>query len=96
MLAPILAVGAPEVSVTIANWAENYAGFQIPTSHEPANWKFISHFVYTPFPAEAIGVIGSFMAKAPRLRGIKAKHDPDNAFSLEQSIPPKTQLNPRE
>lgn len=65
LLAPILAVGAPEVSSKEADWAANYSGFQIPLDHEPANWKFTSHFVYTPFPAEAIGVIGSFMAKAP-------------------------------
>ena len=65
MLAPILAVGKPEVSMTNADWAENYAGFQIPNDREPANWKFTSHFVYTPFPAEAIGVIGALMAKAP-------------------------------
>jgi hypothetical protein len=51
--------------MTNADWAENYAGFQIPKDREPANWKFTSHFVYTPFPAEAIGVIGSFMVKAP-------------------------------
>lgn len=65
MLAPILAVGAPEVSMTNADWAANYAGFQIPKDREPANWKFTSHFVSDPFPAEAIGVIGAFMAKAP-------------------------------
>jgi FAD/FMN-containing dehydrogenase len=65
MLAPALAVGAPEVSMTNADWAENYAGFQIPNDREPANWKFTSHFVYTPFPAEAIGVICALMAKAP-------------------------------
>lgn len=65
LLAPILAVGVPEVSMTNADWAENYAGFQIPKDREPANWKFTSHFAYGPFPAEAIGVIGSFMAKAP-------------------------------
>ena len=65
MLASILAVGEPEVSMTNADWAQNYAGFQIPKDREPANWKFTSHFVYEPFPAEAIGVIGSFMAKAP-------------------------------
>jgi FAD/FMN-containing dehydrogenase len=65
MLAPILAVGVPEVTMTNADWAQNYAGFQIPTAHEPANWKFTSHFVYEPFPADAIGVIGAFIAKAP-------------------------------
>ncbi|MDQ1320081.1 MAG: hypothetical protein QG655_1324 [Actinomycetota bacterium] len=65
LLDPILTVGAPEVSMTSADWAENYAGFQIPIDREPANWKFASHFAYAPFPAEAIGVIGSFMAKAP-------------------------------
>lgn len=65
LLAPILAVGAPEVSTTDGDWAAIYRGFQIPLDHEPANWKFTSHFAYTPFPAEAIGVIGSFMAKAP-------------------------------
>lgn len=65
LLDPILTVGAPEVSMTSADWAENYAGFQIPKDREPANWKFASHFAYAPFPAEAIGVIGSFMAKAP-------------------------------
>lgn len=65
MLAPILAIGAPAVSMTNADWAANYAGFQIPKDREPANWKFTSHFVSDPFPAEAIGVIGAFMAKAP-------------------------------
>lgn len=65
MLAPILAVGEPVVSMTNADWAANFAGFQIPTADEPANWKFTSHFVYEPFPAEAIAVIGSFMATAP-------------------------------
>jgi FAD/FMN-containing dehydrogenase len=65
LLEPILAVGEPEVSMTNADWAANYAGFQMPTAHERANWKFTSHFVYDPFPAKAIGLIGSFMAKAP-------------------------------
>lgn len=65
LLDPILTVGAPEVSMTSADWAENYAGFQIPKDREPANWKFASHFAYALFPAEAIGVIGLFMAKAP-------------------------------
>ena len=65
LLAPILSVGTPTVSMTDANWADTYAGFQIPTAEEPANWKFISQFISEPFPAEAIDLIVSFMAKAP-------------------------------
>lgn len=65
LLAPILSVGDPEVSMTNADWAANFAGFQIPIDREPANWKFTSHFVYKPFPAEAVALVGSFMAKAP-------------------------------
>jgi FAD/FMN-containing dehydrogenase len=65
MLAPILSVGSPDVSTTSANWADTYAGFQIPTPEESANWKFSSQFIYDPFPAEAIDVIGSFMSNAP-------------------------------
>ena len=51
LLAPILSVGKPDVSTTDANWADTYAGFQIPTTDEPANWKFVSQFVSEPFPA---------------------------------------------
>lgn len=65
LLAPILSIGDPDVSVTDADWAANYAGFQIPINREPANWKFTSQFVYDPFPAEAIELVGGFMAKAP-------------------------------
>jgi FAD/FMN-containing dehydrogenase len=65
LLAPVLSIGAPAVSMTTAPWADTYAGFQIPMSDEAANWKFISQFVYEPFPREAIDVIGSFMAKTP-------------------------------
>ena len=36
------------------SWADTYAGFQIPTADEPANWKFVSQFISEPFPAEAI------------------------------------------
>lgn len=64
-LEPILAIGSPEVVATEADWADNYAGLQISTSEEPAFWKFLSQFVYDPFPPEAIEVVGSFMAKAP-------------------------------
>ncbi|MDT5214029.1 MAG: hypothetical protein QOK18_2268 [Mycobacterium sp.] len=65
LLAPILSVGTPEVSMTDANWADTYAGFQIPTPEEPENWKFTSQFISDPFPAEAIGVVCSFMSQAP-------------------------------
>lgn len=65
LLAPILSVGAPVVSVTEGSWAETYAGFQIPDPDEAANWKFLSQFISDPFPAEAIEVIGSFMGNAP-------------------------------
>lgn len=65
LLAPILSIGHPDVSVIEASWAANYAGFQIPTEDEPANWKFNSQFSSVPFPAEAIQLIGAFMANAP-------------------------------
>ena len=65
LLAPILSVGKPTVSMTDANWAETYASFQIPTADEPRNWKFNSQFIYDPFPAAAIELVASFMAKAP-------------------------------
>jgi FAD/FMN-containing dehydrogenase len=65
MLAPILSVGHPEVSMTNAPWADTYAAFQVPTPEEPANWKFFSQFVSDPFPPEAISLVGSLMAKAP-------------------------------
>jgi FAD/FMN-containing dehydrogenase len=65
LLAPILSVGNPDVSMTNANWADTYAAFQIPTPEEPANWKFLSQFISEPFPVEAINLVGSFMAKAP-------------------------------
>jgi FAD/FMN-containing dehydrogenase len=65
LLAPILSVGSPDVSATNADWADTYAGFQIPMPQEAANWKFFSQFVSDPFPAEAISLVGSFMSKAP-------------------------------
>ena len=65
LLAPILAIGDPEVSLTNDGWADTYAAFQIPTDDEPSNWKFLSQFISEPFPAEAIDVICSFMAEAP-------------------------------
>ncbi|MET7707542.1 FAD-binding oxidoreductase [Micromonospora sp. NPDC005413] len=65
LLAPILSVGNPEVTVQIGGWGDTYAGFQIPTEDEPANWKFFSQFTSEPFPEEAISVIRAFMQDAP-------------------------------
>ncbi|KAA0075783.1 FAD-binding oxidoreductase [Mycolicibacterium sp. P9-64] len=65
LLAPILTVGNPDVSVTDASWADTYAGFQIPTLEEAANWKFLSQFIFDPFPVEAINLVCSFMSRAP-------------------------------
>jgi len=65
LLAPILSVGTPTVSMTDANWADNYAAFQVVTAEEAANWKFTSQFITEPFPAEAVDLIVSFMSKAP-------------------------------
>lgn len=65
LLAPILSVDSPQVSVQVGNWGDVYAGFQIPTADEPANWKFFSQFTRKPFPRKAIDVISSFMRDAP-------------------------------
>jgi FAD/FMN-containing dehydrogenase len=65
LLAPILSIGEPTVSMTDANWADTYADFQIPTVDEPVNWKFNSQFISEPFPAEAIELIVSFLSNAP-------------------------------
>ncbi|MFE2848266.1 FAD-binding oxidoreductase [Streptomyces scopuliridis] len=65
LLAPILSIGNPDVSVQVGNWGDVYAGFQIPTADEPANWKFFSQFTDKPFPRKAISLIASFMRDAP-------------------------------
>jgi hypothetical protein len=65
LLAPILSIGKPDVSVQVGNWGDVYAGFQIPTKDEPANWKFFSQFTSVPFPRRAISLIASFMRDAP-------------------------------
>lgn len=65
VLAPVLSVGDPTITVQVGNWGEVYAAFQIPTEDEPANWKFCSQFTSTPFPRAAISVIASFMRDAP-------------------------------
>src|SRR5262249_11812185 len=65
MLAALLSVGTPDGAAKDQGWADTYAGFQIPTADEPANWKFLSQFVFDPFPRDAVRVIESLMAKAP-------------------------------
>jgi FAD/FMN-containing dehydrogenase len=65
LLAPILSVGNPDVSMTDSSWADTYAGFQIPPLEEAANWKFVSQFISDPFPVEAINLVCSFMSNAP-------------------------------
>ncbi|MFJ6783046.1 FAD-binding oxidoreductase [Streptomyces yangpuensis] len=65
LLAPVLSVDSPQVSEQEGNWGDVYAGFQIPTASEPANWKFSSQFTRKPFPREAIDVISSFMRDSP-------------------------------
>ncbi|MUL75208.1 FAD-binding oxidoreductase [Mycolicibacterium sp. CBMA 226] len=65
MLTPMLAVGTPQVEATDADWADIFAGFQIPLDEEPANWKFLSEFMSEPFPPKAVQIVGAYMSKAP-------------------------------
>lgn len=65
LLAPLLSIGSPNVTTQVGNWGDVYAGFQIPTADEPANWKFFSQFTYKPFPAVAIDIVAQFMRDAP-------------------------------
>ncbi|MFA7768721.1 FAD-binding oxidoreductase [Streptomyces sp. NRRL S-448] len=65
LLDPLLSIDSPQVAVQVGNWGDVYAGFQIPTADEPANWKFYSQFTREPFPSKAIDVIVSFMQDAP-------------------------------
>jgi FAD/FMN-containing dehydrogenase len=65
LLEPILSIGAPDVVVTDAAWADIYEGFQIPIDEEPANWKFNSQFISEPFPPEAVDALCSLMNAAP-------------------------------
>ena len=60
----MLAVGEPEVATIDADWADIFAGLQIPTAQESANWSFVS-VRFEPFPPDAIQLVGEFMAKAP-------------------------------
>ncbi|WP_040790880.1 FAD-binding oxidoreductase [Nocardia paucivorans] len=65
MLAPILSIGTPDVTVRVGNWGDIFAEDQIPLEQEPANWKFFSQFAEEWFPKKAIDIIGDFMRNAP-------------------------------
>ncbi len=68
LLAPVLSVGKPDVSVTPGSWVDTYALFQPPPDSPVAqakNWKFFSQFITEPYPAKAIGLIGKYMMDAP-------------------------------
>ena len=65
LLAPILSIGKPDVTGQAGNWGVIYAGFQIPTADDPANWKFFSQFATRPFPKRAISLVRAFMEDAP-------------------------------
>ena len=65
LLAETLSVGNPTVTVQVGSWGEIYAGFQVPTELEPANWKFFSQFTSKPLPKKAISIIRAFMEDAP-------------------------------
>jgi FAD/FMN-containing dehydrogenase len=65
LLAPVLSAGNPKVTVQVGGWADIYAGFQVPTALDPANWKFFSQFTTRLFPRRAISLIRSFMLEAP-------------------------------
>jgi hypothetical protein len=65
LLAPILSTGAPTVTVKRGGWGDIYAGFQVPTPQEPANWKFYSQFIAKPYPKAAIDVVRAYMENAP-------------------------------
>lgn len=65
MLAPILSVGTPDVTVQVGNWGDIFAAAQIPLSQEPANWKFFSQLIKERLSKKAIDIIGDFMRNAP-------------------------------
>ena len=68
LLAPVLSVGKPDVSVQAGSWADTFARIQPPSKsaiEKAKNWKFFSQFITDPFPAEAIDIVGKFMKNAP-------------------------------
>ncbi|MFJ3302309.1 FAD-binding oxidoreductase [Streptomyces sp. NPDC086549] len=65
LLDPILSIDSPDVMTQVGNWGDVYTDFQIPSKLEPANWKFFSQFTRKPFPGDAIGLVRTFIEKAP-------------------------------
>jgi FAD/FMN-containing dehydrogenase len=68
LLAPVLSVGQPDVSVQSGSWVDTFAGLQPPSKsavEKAKNWKFFSQFISQPFPAKAIDLVGTFMKDAP-------------------------------
>jgi FAD/FMN-containing dehydrogenase len=63
-LAPLLAVGAPEIEILEGAWPTIYADVD-KAPDDVASWKFFSQFVKRPLPDEAIEVICRFMADTP-------------------------------
>jgi FAD/FMN-containing dehydrogenase len=53
LLAPVLSVGKPDVSVQAGIWADTFARLQPPSKsavEKTKNWKFFSQFVTEPYP----------------------------------------------
>ncbi len=63
-LAPLLAIGDPEISVVEGAWPALYADVDKAPDAVP-NWKFFSQFVKRPWPDEAIEIVRRFMADPP-------------------------------
>ncbi len=64
LLAPLTAIGSPTVNVESKSWPALYAALN-SGPRQYGNWKFFSQFVSSPFPAEAIDVVQSYMQRAP-------------------------------
>jgi FAD/FMN-containing dehydrogenase len=68
LLAPVLSVGKPDVSVRSASWVDIFARLQPPSKsavEKAKNWKYFSQFITKPYPPEAIDVVGRFMHDSP-------------------------------
>jgi FAD/FMN-containing dehydrogenase len=68
LLTPVLSAGQPDVSVQAGSWVATFARLQpSPDSaiEKARNWKFFSQFIAEPYPAEAIDIVGKFMASPP-------------------------------